>query len=194
MADFPGSRENVREADKRGASPPIPLSFCTLSVSPYGLTPLPEGEGVMLSLRAKSKILPTSLIRGRLWCSVNFQMLHSRGWRPRQPGAKKCTHSHKCMHFLHFALYIHFYDRTIIDFMEQKIKQNERIGEKIRNIRKTKDLGQTDLVRMLQIDGCDMTRECLVKIERCTQHIQVSQLRTIRKALDTSYELLIDGL
>lgn len=72
--------------------------------------------------------------------------------------------------------------------MEQKIKQNDRIGENIRKIRKAKGLGQTDLVRMLQIDGCDMTRECLVKIERCTQHIQVSQLRAIRKALNTSYK------
>lgn len=77
--------------------------------------------------------------------------------------------------------------------MEQKIKQNDRIGENIRKIRKAKGLGQTDLVRILQIDGCDMTRECLVKIERCTQHIQVSQLRAIRKALDTSYDALIDG-
>lgn len=76
---------------------------------------------------------------------------------------------------------------------KQKIKQNNRIGENIRKIRKAKGLGQTDLVRMLQIDGCDMTRECLVKIERCTQHIQVSQLRAIRKALDTSYDALIDG-
>ena len=78
--------------------------------------------------------------------------------------------------------------------MEQKIKQNDRIGENIRKIRKAKGLGQTDLVRMLQIDGCDMTRECLVKIERCTQHIQVSQLRAIRKALDTTYDALIDGI
>jgi len=78
--------------------------------------------------------------------------------------------------------------------MEQKIKQNDRIGENIRKIRKAQGLGQTDLVRMLQIDGCDMTRECLVKIERCTQHIQVSQLRAIRKALNTSYDALIDGV
>ena len=47
---------------------------------------------------------------------------------------------------------------------------------------------------MLQIDGCDMTRECLVKIERCTQHIQVGQLRAIRRVLDTSYDALIDGV
>ena len=75
--------------------------------------------------------------------------------------------------------------------MEQKIKQDIRIGENIRRIRKERGLGQTDLVRMLQIDGCDMTRECLVKIERCTQHIQASQLRAIKKALSTTYDVLL---
>ena len=77
--------------------------------------------------------------------------------------------------------------------MEQKIKQDIRIGENIRKIRKMRKLGQTDLVRILQIDGCDMTRECLVKIERCTHHIQASQLHAIKKALNTTYEELIDG-
>ena len=79
------------------------------------------------------------------------------------------------------------------DVMEQKIKQDFQIGKNIRKLRKANKLGQTDLVRMLQIDGCDMTRECLVKIERCTQHIQASQLQAIKKALKTTYDALIDG-
>lgn len=77
--------------------------------------------------------------------------------------------------------------------MEQKIKQDIQIGKNIRKIRKQRGLGQTDLVRVLQIDGCDMTRESLVKIERCTQHIQASQLQAIKKALKTTYAALIDG-
>ncbi len=78
--------------------------------------------------------------------------------------------------------------------MEQKIKQDIQIGINIRKIRKKRRLGQTDLVRLLQIEGCDMTRECLVKIERCVQHIQASQLQAIKKVLDTTYDVLIDGL
>lgn len=78
--------------------------------------------------------------------------------------------------------------------MEQKIKQDIHIGKNIRKIRKTRKIGQTDLVRILQIDGCDMTRECLVKIERCTQHIQATQLQAIKKALSTTYDALIDGI
>lgn len=76
--------------------------------------------------------------------------------------------------------------------MEQKIKQDIQIGINIRKIRKKRRLGQTDLVRLLQIEGCDMTRECLVKIERCVQHIQASQLQAIKKVLDTTYDVLID--
>ena len=80
------------------------------------------------------------------------------------------------------------------EYMEQKLKQDICIGQNIRRIRKARGLGQTDLIRILQIDGCDMTRECLVKIERCTQHIQASQLKAIRKALNTTYDELIDGI
>lgn len=77
--------------------------------------------------------------------------------------------------------------------MGQKIKQDIGIGANIRRIRKERNMGQTDLVRILQIDGCDMTRECLVKIERGIQHIQASQLQAIKKALNTTYDALIDG-
>lgn len=76
--------------------------------------------------------------------------------------------------------------------MEQKIKQDEiRIGENIRTIRKQRNIGQTELVRLLQLEGVEMTRETLVKIERGVQHIQASQLRAIRDALRTSYDALL---
>ena len=52
-------------------------------------------------------------------------------------------------------------------------------------------MGQTELVRRLQLDGVAITRETLVKIERGIQHIQAVQLRGIRDALDTTYEELL---
>lgn len=78
--------------------------------------------------------------------------------------------------------------------MEQKIKQDLRIGENIRKTRKARKLGQTDLVRTPHIDGCDMARKCLVTIEHGTQHIQATQLQAIKKALNTTYDALIDGV
>ena len=75
---------------------------------------------------------------------------------------------------------------------EQKIKQDEiHIGANISKIRKARGIGQTQLVRMLQLTGVEMTRETLVKIERETQHIQATQLRAIRDALHTTYDELL---
>lgn len=74
---------------------------------------------------------------------------------------------------------------------EQKIKQDEiRIGENIRQVRREKGIGQTELVRLLQLRGIPITRESLVKIERGIQHIQASQLWAIKEELDCTYEQL----
>lgn len=74
----------------------------------------------------------------------------------------------------------------------QKIKQDEiHIGANIRAVRIARGLGQTELVRILQLEGVEMTRETLVKIERGTQHIQATQLRGIRDALGTTYDELL---
>ena len=77
--------------------------------------------------------------------------------------------------------------------MEPKIKQSPTIpiGENIRRIRLEKGMGQTELVRMLQLRGVNMTRETLVKIERGIQHITGTQLRGIRDCLGSSYDELL---
>lgn len=77
--------------------------------------------------------------------------------------------------------------------MEQKIKQDSYIpiGENIRRVRKSKKIGQTELVRRLHLLGIEMTRETLVKIERGIQHIQAQQLRGIRDILETTYDELL---
>ena len=75
--------------------------------------------------------------------------------------------------------------------MEQKIKQDIRIGANIRAIREEKGMKPRELLRRLQLDGMDITREALVKIESGTQHIKASQLRGIRDALQTTYDELL---
>jgi len=77
--------------------------------------------------------------------------------------------------------------------MEQKIKQDICIGANIREIRKSRNIKQMDLVRALQLEGVEMTRETLVKIERGIQHIKASQLRGIRDVLQTTYDELLAG-
>ena len=76
--------------------------------------------------------------------------------------------------------------------MEQKIKQaNGNIGNNIRRIRIEMVIKKTTLVRMLQLQDIDITREALVKIERGVQHISVSQLQGIRDCLETTYDKLL---
>ncbi|WP_283610022.1 helix-turn-helix domain-containing protein [Faecalispora anaeroviscerum] len=75
---------------------------------------------------------------------------------------------------------------------DQKIKQDEiHIGRNIREIRLKKKIGQTELIRQLQLSNVEMTRETLVKIERGIQHIYATQLRGIRDVLGTSYDELL---
>lgn len=76
---------------------------------------------------------------------------------------------------------------------EQKIKSdtNISIGKNIREIRKAKGIGQTELVRLLHLQGISITRESLVKIERGLQHVYASQLRAIKDALQTTYDELL---
>lgn len=75
----------------------------------------------------------------------------------------------------------------------QKIKQDSSgsIGKNIRSIRIEKGLGQTELIRLLDLQGVTMTRESLVKIERGIQHIQLEQLRALKEVLNTTYDELL---
>ena len=77
---------------------------------------------------------------------------------------------------------------------EQKIKQDIFVGGNIRRIRQEQGVGQTELVRRVQLQGVELTRETLVKIERGTQHIRASQLRAIRDALGTTYDALLEEM
>lgn len=74
-----------------------------------------------------------------------------------------------------------------------KNDENTNIGQNIRRLRKERKIGQTEIVRLVQLQGVSLTRESLVKIERGVQHIKVGQLRAIRDILDVSYNDLLDG-
>lgn len=74
---------------------------------------------------------------------------------------------------------------------EEKIIDNDNIiGSNIRRIRLEKGIGQTELVKQLQLIDVDITRETLVKIESGRQHIKLDQLVGIRMILGVSYEKL----
>lgn len=72
---------------------------------------------------------------------------------------------------------------------EEKIIDNDNIiGSNIRRIRLEKGIGQTELVKQLQLMDVDITRETLVKIESGRQHIKLEQLKKIKSIFDTTYD------
>ncbi|MFS1069428.1 MULTISPECIES: transcriptional regulator [Enterococcus] len=58
-------------------------------------------------------------------------------------------------------------------------------------MRLEKGIGQTKLIRDLQLRKIAITRETLVKIEGGRQHIKLDQLRAIRDILQVPYEDLL---
>ena len=73
--------------------------------------------------------------------------------------------------------------------MEQKVKQDSiQLGKNIRRIRKEQNIGQTELVALMQLKNVQITRETLVKTERGIQHIKATQLKAMKEILNTSYE------
>lgn len=77
---------------------------------------------------------------------------------------------------------------------EEKIIDNDNIiGSNIRRIRLEKGIGQTELVKQLQLMDVDITRETLVKIESGKQHIKLDQLIMINKILKSNYENILES-
>ena len=75
---------------------------------------------------------------------------------------------------------------------EEKIIDNDNIiGSNIRRIRLEKGIGQTELVKQLQLMDVDITRETLVKIESGKQHIKLEQLKSIKKILIVDYDEIL---
>lgn len=78
--------------------------------------------------------------------------------------------------------------------MPQKITSQHSLGKRLRYLRLEAGFGVTELATHMQLEGCNTTRECLVKIEAGKHHISVSQLLTIKKILNVTYEQIFENL
>lgn len=61
-------------------------------------------------------------------------------------------------------------------------------GKNIRNLRMSKELTQEQLSAKLQINGCDITRSALAKIEVGQRHLYPDEIKLIKEILNVSYE------
>ena len=72
------------------------------------------------------------------------------------------------------------------------ILYEKRVGNNIRKHREKIGMTQNDLAAKLQINGCDITRSGLAKIEVGQRHIYPDELMNIKKILKVSYENLLE--
>lgn len=86
----------------------------------------------------------------------------------------------------------YFSPRGVLILREDKIVNPKNItGSNIRRMRIEKGIRQTELVKQLQFNNVEITRETLVKIEGGKQHIKLKQLTKIRQILSTSFEKIL---
>ena len=67
-----------------------------------------------------------------------------------------------------------------------------KIGNNIRKIREEKGMTQEMLAAKLQLNGCDITRSAIAKIEVGQRHLYPDEVILIREILDTSFESIFD--
>ena len=63
-------------------------------------------------------------------------------------------------------------------------------GNNIRKLRNSKGLTQEQLSAKLQVNGCDITRSALAKIEVGQRHLYPDEIKLLKEILDTTYDEL----
>lgn len=74
--------------------------------------------------------------------------------------------------------------------MDSKIEKV--VGQNIRRLREKSNLTQEMLSARLQIEGCDITRSAIAKIEVGQRHLYPDEIILIKKILKVSFDEIFD--
>lgn len=69
-----------------------------------------------------------------------------------------------------------------------------KIGNNIRTIREKCGITQDILASKLQINGCDITRSAVAKIEVGQRHLYPDEILLIKEILNTSFDAIFYGI
>lgn len=64
----------------------------------------------------------------------------------------------------------------------------KKIGKNIKILREKANMTQENLSVQMQINGCDITRSAIAKIEVGQRHIYPDEIMLIKRLLDVEYE------
>ena len=84
------------------------------------------------------------------------------------------------------SLLLLFGSRILEVDMNEKIEH--RIGSNIRKLREQAGITQEYLATKLQLNGCDITRSAIAKIEVGQRHLYPDEIILIKQILDVSYD------
>ncbi len=68
----------------------------------------------------------------------------------------------------------------------------KKLGKNIRRIREEKGLTQEELSMKLQLQGCDITRSALAKMEVGQRHIYADEIKLFKEILGISFDELMN--
>ena len=72
------------------------------------------------------------------------------------------------------------------------IEVEKRIGENIRKLRLNAGLTQEMLSAKMQVEGCDITRSAIAKIEVGQRHLYTDEIILLKTILKVSYEDILE--
>ena len=67
-----------------------------------------------------------------------------------------------------------------------------KVGNNIRRIREARGMTQDALAAKLQLNGCDITRSAVAKIEVGQRHLYPDEIILIRQILNTTFEAIFE--
>ena len=68
----------------------------------------------------------------------------------------------------------------------------KQVGQNIRRLRLKLKMTQETLAAKLQLEGCDITRSAVAKIEVGERHLYPDEIILIKKILNTEYEDILN--
>ena len=74
--------------------------------------------------------------------------------------------------------------------MNKKIET--AVGNNIRTLRENKNITQEILAAKLQVNGCDITRSAVAKIEVGQRHLSPDEIILIKRILGVTYDEIFD--
>lgn len=78
--------------------------------------------------------------------------------------------------------------------MEQKIRQDLKLGPNIRKLRLRSNLTQEQVTAKMQLMGINISRSIYSQIEGGTYSIRISELAAMKEIFNISYESFFEGI